>query len=133
MVPIPDYSKQRIFVFGSNLAGIHGKGAALHAKRHYGAVTGVAIGHIGHSYAIPTKDHRLRPLDLGQIEHFIKGFIAYAQNHPVLEFNVTQVGCGLAGFKKEQIAPMFIFAPSNCWFDPEWKDIVGINYWEAPI
>lgn len=126
----------RIFVFGSNLAGRHGKGAALHAARHYGAEAGVAIGHINQCYAIPTKDQMLRPLHLTQIKHFVLGFIAYANHHPRLEFNVTQVACGLAGFKPREIAPFFDMAHSNCWFDIAWEPFFTIkpkNYWEPPI
>lgn len=122
----------RVFVFGSNLAGRHGKGAALHARIHYGAVLGVAIGHIGQCYAIPTKDQNLKSLDLDTIRHHIYGFLAYARNNPKLEFNVTQIGCGLAGYKPEQITPMFRDPPSNCWFDPEWIHKVNTNnYWKV--
>jgi hypothetical protein len=125
----------RIFVFGSNLAGRHGKGAALHARKFYGATVGIAIGHMNHCYAIPTKDQILRPLSLAQVAHFIKGFLAYAKLKSELQFNVTQVGCGLAGFKKEQIAPLFKDATPNCWFDPEWAQILGSQhtYWSQPI
>lgn len=122
----------RIFVFGSNLAGHHGKGAALYAKIHYGAQTGIAIGHIGQCYAIPTKDHYLRSLDLETVAHHVRGFIAYARDKQDLEFNVTQVGCGLAGNKSQDIAPMFGAAPMNCHFDPAWRPFFNIprNYWE---
>lgn len=123
----------RIFVFGSNLAGRHGKGAALHARIYYGAQLGVAIGHIGQSYAIPTKDQNLKSLDLETIGHHIKGFLAYAKAHPDLQFNVTQIGCGLAGYKPEQITPMFRDPPGNCWFDPAWIHKVNTsphNFWE---
>jgi hypothetical protein len=125
----------RIFVFGSNTAGIHGKGAALHARLYYGAEPGVGVGHIGQCYAIPTKDHKLRSYDLNTIRHHVEAFIAYARANPILQFNVTKVGCGLAGHKSEDIAPMFEFAPSNCWFDPNWKELLGPtrNYWEPNI
>lgn len=109
----------RIFVFGSNLAGRHGKGAAKRAKEHYGAEYGVAIGHIGNSYAIPTKDTELKPLETFQIHEFVKQFTEYAREHPEFKFNVTRIGCGLAGHKDSDIAPMFTFLP-NVWFDKAW-------------
>jgi hypothetical protein len=130
-----DPPNPRIFVFGSNLAGRHGKGAALHAAKYYGAERSVAIGHINQCYAIPTMDQMLRPLHLTQVKHFISGFVAYANHHPNLKFNVTQVGCGLAGFDPRDIAPCFNNAPNNCWFDKEWERYFTKpkQYWEAPI
>jgi hypothetical protein len=128
---IHDPPSHRIFVFGSNLAGIHGAGAALHAKRFYGAEQGVAIGHINQCYAIPTKDQMLRPLSLGQIKHFVNSFLAYAKNHPNLLFDVTRIGCGLAGYRDDQIAPFFKHATNNCWFDAHWQPELGPEkqYW----
>ena len=102
-----------IFVFGSNLAGRHGKGAALYARTHHGALYGQGEGLQGHSYAIPTKDHKLRPLPLPEIERHVRTFLAFAEAHPELEFQVTAIGCGLAGYKPEQIAPMFKLYTSN--------------------
>lgn len=124
-----------IFVFGSNLAGRHGAGAAFHALKYYGAKQGVAIGHIGNSYAIPTKDHDLHQLHYADVEHHISTFIAYAQIHQDLEFNVTQIGCGLAHFSPEYIAPLFRAAPSNCNFDPAWYKYLGDehHYWKGPL
>lgn len=116
--------RSRIFVFGSNLLGRHGKGAALRAKMRYGAEYGVAVGHIGQSYALPTKDIDLKPLDLFQIHEFAKQFIAYAKAHPELEFNVTQIGCGLAGHQAKDIAPMFEYLP-NVWYDKAWQDHIS--------
>ena len=103
-----------IFVFGSNLAGRHEAGAALHALREYGAIAYEGSGRMGHSYAIPTKDRRLNPLPLPSIGFFVLGFIEYAEAHPELQFLVTRIGCGLAGYKDEDMAPMFADAPSNC-------------------
>lgn len=102
-----------IFVFGSNLAGRHGKGAALCAKRDWGAVYGVGVGRTGDSYAIPTKGRRLEVLPLDMIEDYVADFIAYARANPDLQFKLTAIGCGLAGYKPEQIAPMFKDAPGN--------------------
>lgn len=100
--------ENRIFVFGSNLAGRHGKGAALFALKERGAVYGQGVGLQGQSYAIPTKDERLRPLPLVRIDRFVSNFMRFAQSHPELEFEVTKVGCGLAGYSEAEIEPMFV-------------------------
>lgn len=109
-----------IFVFGSNLAGRHGKGAALTAMRDWGAEYGVGVGRTGDAYAIPTKDRNIRTRLLDDINADVEDFIEYATNNPTLEFFVTRVGCGLAGYKDYQIAPMFKDAPSNCILPKEW-------------
>jgi hypothetical protein len=96
-----------IFVFGSNQAGRHGKGAALDAATYWGAEYGVGEGRTGMAYAIPTKDKCLRTLSLSQIRRSVITFGNYANDHPELKFYLTEIGCGLAGYKKEQIAPLF--------------------------
>ena len=111
----------KIFVFGSNLAGRHGKGAALEARTKYGAEYGVGEGRTGFAYAIPTKDHDLRPRSLGVIELSVERFIKYAEEHPELEFLVCRVGCGLAGYTDEEIAPFFAKAPTNCELPAGWR------------
>jgi hypothetical protein len=111
-----------IFVFGSNLAGRHGKGAALTAMREHGAIYGQGKGRQGNSYAIPTKDEQLRTLGLQEIRPFVREFIYYAINHPELQFNVTRVGCGLAGYLDSDIAPMFKHAPTNCILPEAWNE-----------
>lgn len=103
-----------IFVFGSNLAGRHGAGAALFARKHHGATYGQGEGMQGHSYAIPTKDHALQPLPLSIIESGVARFLRFASASPEFTFQVTAIGCGLAGYKPEDIAPMFQDAPGNC-------------------
>lgn len=105
--------EKSIFVFGSNLAGKHGKGAALFAKQNYGAIYGQGVGLQGNSYAIPTKDKSLNQLPLKEIEFYVKQFIRFAKEHPEYIFNLTRIGCGLAGYKDSQIAPMFKYAPPN--------------------
>ena len=110
-----------IFVFGSNLAGRHGKGAALHARKHFGAIYGKGIGRQGQSYAIPTKDINLQTLPLTAVAGYINDFINYAINNPDLKFEVTRVGCGLAGYTDQQIAPLFRSAPSNCKMPEGWR------------
>ena len=97
----------QIFVFGSNLSGIHGKGAALLAHRSFGAKWGKGIGLAGATYAIPTKDKVLAVLPLDQIAWHVKVFIEFAAKHPKQHFWVTPIGCGLAGYKPKDIAPMF--------------------------
>ncbi len=123
-----------VFCFGSNLAGVHMAGAARYAMHHEGAVYGQGIGPFGNSYAIPTKDHNIRTLLLNTIESYVGIFLIYAHEHPELQFKVTRIGCGLAGFKDEQIAPMFIHAPDNCFFDKVWSpylenEFKSYNYW----
>lgn len=103
-----------IFVFGSNLAGRHGAGAALYAKEHYKAKPGVGVGRTGNAYAIPTKDEKLQVLTLERINEYVQDFLKYARDNPNLTFNVTRVGCGLAGYSDSHIAPMFRDAPANC-------------------
>lgn len=102
-----------IFVFGSNLAGRHGKGAALEARKKHGAVTGCGVGIQGFSYAIPTKGRALEVLSLEQIRYYVAQFVAFATTHPQLTFRMTPIGCGLAGYSPKQIAPMFHGAPAN--------------------
>ncbi|URW75883.1 hypothetical protein M9980_01215 [Sphingomonas donggukensis] len=102
-----------IFVFGSNLAGRHGKGAALWARRHRGANYGQGIGRQGNPYAIPTKDHDLHVLPLQVIQVHVAAFLDYAHQHPDLAFELTPIGCGKAGYRPDQIAPMFADAPVN--------------------
>lgn len=109
-----------IFVFGSNLAGRHGKGAAKEAYKKYGAIYGRSIGPMGESYAIPTKDFELKVLDLSVIRAYVDLFVDYTKNNPNLNFFVTAVGTGLAGYRDEDIAPMFKGA-INCWFPASWK------------
>ena len=111
---------QLIFVFGSNAAGRHGAGAAKFAKKNHGAIYGQGIGRQGDSYAIPTKDARLNVLPLTEIAKYVTDFVTYAKEHPELYFEVTRVGCGLAGYDDTQMAPLFKEAPDNCYLPPEW-------------
>lgn len=109
-----------IFVFGSNLAGRHGRGAALHARQKHGAEYGVGEGRTGNSYAIPTKDERIKTRPLSDVRDSVDTFIEYAKANPDLLFKVTKVGCGLAGFKEYEIAPLFKNAPDNCDLPDGW-------------
>lgn len=110
-----------IFVFGSNYAGRHGAGAALYARNHYGAKYGIGKGRTGNAYAIPTKDGYLKTLPLNVIQNHVLDFIQYAVQSPELNFLVTRIGCGLAGYKDKDIAPMFKKVPENCLLPPEWR------------
>tara|TARA_R110000850_G_scaffold243267_1_gene368105 strand:+ start:457 stop:789 length:333 start_codon:yes stop_codon:yes gene_type:complete len=109
-----------IFVFGSNQAGRHGKGAALYARQHHDAEYGVGEGMTGNSYALPTKDEYMRTRSLRRIKRSVDRFIGYASDNPSLQFEVTKVGCGLAGYNEEDISPMFKDAPSNCVLPEGW-------------
>lgn len=117
-----------IYVFGSNLAGRHGKGSALTAKETYGAEYGVGEGRTGRSYAIPTKDHYLRVRTLSDILTSILKFIDYAKANPDLTFRVAKVGCMNAGYDETQIAPYFSAAPSNCLLPDGWRDLYSEKY-----
>jgi hypothetical protein len=114
----------KIFVFGSHLAGRHGRGAALCALKEHGAIYGNGIGRQGNSYAIPTKDFSIKTLPLIEIEKYVKDFLKYAKDNPDLEFYVTKIGCGLAGYTNEQIAPFFKDFPPNCEIDKDWLIIL---------
>lgn len=119
-----------IFVFGSNLAGVHGAGAAVYAHKFKGAQWGKGNGLYGESYAIPTKDKDIQTLPLSRIKQYVDHFIYHALSWPELEFQVTRIGCGLAGLKDEDIAPMFKDAPNNCLFDEAWKPwLPGKKFW----
>lgn len=108
---ITELGPNEVFVFGSNLAGRHGRGAALYAKRHFGAIQGSGVGWHGQSYAIPTKDSKLVTLPLSEIRRSVFSFLVTAgfslrSDVPSI-FLVTEIGCGLAGYTPEQIAPLF--------------------------
>lgn len=94
-----------IFVFGSNLAGAHGGGAARAARIHFGAVMGQGVGLQGRSYAIPTMQGGPET-----IKPYVDDFIFFAKQHPELTFLVTSIGCGIAGFHARDIAPLFASA-----------------------
>lgn len=111
---------KRIFVFGSNEAGIHGGGAARVAYDKHGARYGKSYGHYGDSFAIPTKNEDIDTMPLDRVMDYITGFLAYAKGHRKLTFQVTQIGCGPAGFQSCHIAPLFKDAPANCLFDEAW-------------
>ena len=111
-----------IFVFGSNLSGWHGAGAAKAAKLHYGAIVGIGVGFTGQSYAIPTKNYLVESMPLDDIKPFIKQFVHVTNSQQHLQFFVTRVGCGLAGFDDLEIAPLFANCnPENCSMPNTWQ------------
>ena len=115
---IEQLAENEIFVFGSNLAGMHGGGAARLARLRWGAVMGQGVGLQGRTYAIPTMQGSPET-----IKPYVDEFIAFAKAHPGLRFLVTEIGCGIAGFTPSQIAPLFagaadvpnILLPARFW------------------
>lgn len=99
---ITELGENEIFVFGSNLSGMHGGGAALLAYRKFGAIWGQGVGLQGQSYGIPTMQGGVET-----IAPYVDEFIAFAKAHPELLFYVTKIGCGIAGFTEEEISPLF--------------------------
>lgn len=114
-----EYIPGAIFVFGANCAGRHGKSAAKTAKERFGAIYGKGVGLMGQSYAIPTKDWHLNVLDILIIESYVADFVEFTHSHKDLEFQVTALGTGLAGYPHSAIAPLFKQA-INCYFDERW-------------
>lgn len=99
---ITELKPNEIFVFGSNLAGSHGGGAARLAFNRFGAIWGQGVGVQGQSYAIPTMQGGVET-----IKPDVDEFISFAKQHPEQKFLVTKIGCGIAGFKVDEIAPLF--------------------------
>lgn len=104
---ITELKPNEIFVFGSNEAGIHGAGAAYTARKKFGAKWGMGVGLQGQSYALPTKDTDIVTLPLSEIEVYVNNFLRFATQHPELEFLVTKIGCGHAGYTEHEIAPLW--------------------------
>ena len=119
---ITELKPNEIFVFGSNLEGAHGGGAAATAYRHFGAIWGQGAGLQGNSYGIPTMHGGVEA-----IRPYVEEFIAFARSHPELHFLVTRVGCGIAGFRDEEIAPLFAEAAhlENVWLPASFLEVIG--------
>lgn len=115
---IVNLEKGQVFVFGSNMQGHHDGGAARVARERFGAIYGQGVGLQGQSYAIPTMN-----LTLGEISRYVDEFIWFADSHPEMTFMVTRIGCGIAGFRDEEVAPLFakayslpnVFLPMSFW------------------
>lgn len=115
-----------IFVFGSNEAGRHGAGAALYARLAMGAKYGIGFGVTGRCFAIPTKDKRLRVLDISAICRYVTEFKTYVTNNPNLSFYITPIGTGYAGYSHSEIAPLFK-GIKNSWLPMAWKPYIDSN------
>ena len=121
---IKNLAEDTIFVFGSNMAGTHQGGAAKTALLHFGATKGVGRGWAGQSFAIPTMNEHLQQMPLSQIQHYIEDFKIYTKNHPKMKYFITAVGCGVAGYKVEEIAPMFKGISRNVIFPASFRAFV---------
>ena len=115
---INDLNEIEIFVFGSNLQGSHGGGAAAIAAKKFGAIWGQGVGLQGQSYGIPTMHG-----GISSIKPYVDEFIEFAKNNTQLNFLVTRIGCGIAGFSEEEMAPLFenttslenVYLPDSFW------------------
>ena len=118
---INNLKDNEIFVFGSNLEGMHGGGAARIAYNKFGAIWGQGVGLQGQSYGIPTMHGGVK-----EIKPYVDEFINFAKSHPELKFLVTRIGCGIAGFKDEEIAPLFqdAFEIENIYLPKSFYDIL---------
>lgn len=121
---ITELRGNEIFVFGSNEAGIHGAGAAKLAYKKWGAKLDCGFGTTSYrTFAIPTKNWQIQTLELDIIQNYVNRFIAYAKLNPLCIFLVTEIGCGLAGYTPEEIAPLFreavnlenVYLPQRFW------------------
>ncbi len=122
---IDTLEKDEIFVFGSNLAGHHMGGAARVANIKFGAEWGVGVGLTGQSYAIPTMQGGVET-----IRPYVDEFVEFANQHQNMKFLVTRIGCGIAGFKDEEIAPLFrkAVSVSNIYLPQKFYDILLESY-----
>jgi hypothetical protein len=116
-----EFGENGVFVFGSNMLGMHGAGAAFQALRQYGAEEGVYYGHKGRSFAIPTKNKRWRVMPVHEIKMYTDRLLEYAAANLHLFFVVTRIGCGYSGYTDDEIAPLFNDAPVNCILPTEWR------------
>ncbi len=118
---IASLGENEIFVFGSNIQGAHGGGAAWFAHKAFGAEWGVGEGLTGRTYALPTMEGK------ASMQHAVEHFIACAKQHPELTFLVTAVGCGIAGYRPNEVAPLFREATSleNVYLPMVFWDVLG--------
>jgi hypothetical protein len=119
---ITQLAENEVFVFGSNLLGLHGGGAARIANQKFGAKWGVGVGSTGQCYAIPTMHG-----GVDVIAPYVNDFVAYAKAHPQQHFLVTRIGCGIAGFTDEQMAPLFkgVMGLTNVSLPKYWIEILS--------
>ena len=119
---ISQLAANEVFVFGSNLQGHHYGGAARIANEKFGAIFGQGVGLQGQSYAIPTMQGGVET-----IKPYVDEFIEFAKQHPELTFLVTRIGCGIAGFKDSEIAPLFrgAIGIENIALPQSFMDVIG--------
>ena len=113
-----------IFVFGSNLQGRHGRGSAKFAVDNHGAIYGVGRGIQGNSYGIPTKSNPWQTLSLPRIMVYVNEFKEWVLDHPNDSFRVVEIGCGLAGYTPQEIAPLFKDMPKNVYLPDSFRKIL---------
>lgn len=121
---ITELKENEVFVFGSNLRGRHGAGAARFAAEEFGAIESVYFGPTGKCFAIPTKDENINTMRVEDIERYVKVFITYVWQFPEKRFLLTEIGCGLAGLNHSQIAPMFKYPPPNLVLPPKFIEVI---------
>lgn len=119
---ITELKNDEVFVFGSNLWGSHGGGAAKIAYEQFGARWGVrgAMGCHGHSYAIPTLDLNMEKVPMDYLEESCADFLHFAESFKIYTFYVTKIGCGIAGFDEEDVKKLFINSPDNVILPKDW-------------
>lgn len=118
------HSDKFIFIFGSNLAGVHGAGAARVALQNFGAVWGQGFGLHGQSFAIPTKDEEIETLPKIAIDTYVKGMLTEIERNPNKVFVLTEIGCGLAGYTAADIAPLFSSYVDACVFGEHVNNLI---------
>ena len=124
---IQELKENQIFVFGSNESGQHGAGAAKLALDKFGAIFSIGTGLMGNSYALPTKDNYIKPLSINKIKLYIDQLYATVYNFTNLEFFITEIGCGLAEYTPNDIAPLFknFVNLSNCYLPQKFLDVIN--------
>lgn len=118
---ITQLAPKEIFVFGSNLAGSHGAGAARQAHVQFGARLGCGEGLTGQSFAFPTLNHNLDQLPMHRLEEARDNLYLTCEEHPELRFLLTKVGCGLAGYVESEMRALFANPPSNLILPEDWR------------
>lgn len=113
-----------VWVFGSNLAGRHAKGAAKIAHVTFKAQYGIGKGLTGKAYAIPVKDAHLKALPLEEIASEVNAFLEFARKSTRLAFFINRIGCVDDAYNDKDIAPLFRNAPENCCLPEEWKSCI---------
>lgn len=123
---VPSY-ENFMFVFGSNLQGLHYGGSARAANLNYGAEMGVGEGPTGKAYALPTciEPGGTQTMTLAEIKEYVVDLMEFAEYHSDITFFITRTGCGVAGFKDSDIAPLFKGFPLNADFPEEWRPFLG--------